>query len=65
MNEVLGIRYLDFNVIKLLAIFIYLNFYSGYNDDFNKVRQVFTFSIFNNLLIFIIHDVIIPFADTI
>ena len=65
MNEIFGIRYLNFNIIKLLSILIYLNFYRGYNDDFNQVRQVFTFGIFNNLLVFITHDVIVPFADTI
>ena len=65
MDEVFRIRYLYFNIIKLLSILIYLYLYSGNNDDFNKVRQVFTFGIFNNLLVFITNYVIVPFADTI
>ena len=65
MDEVFSIRYLYFNVIKLLSILIYLYLYSGNNNDFNKVRQVFTLGIFNNLLVFITNYVIVPFADTI
>ena len=65
MNEILGIRYLNFNVIKMLSILVYLNFYRGYDNDFNQVRQVFTFGIFHNLLVFITNNVIVPFADTI